>query len=212
MSNDILNLNSLNIKWFTIFETVGNILQTNHSDMAKIKGPGLRFTYPEYPESDSSYPQIVIKLDNVNYEEMSAGNYIGNEVIPNGYKEVYGRFARATLNIYTMTAKKTITKDAENKLRFTKNGQEFSLNDQKLNIYLANTTRDIILKSIQKGDFYKYGLSLNFKSEEPGYEDGKNKWTTKLSFSIRYIDYIFFEYQYGELLRQYSINQIIEVN
>ena len=204
-------LDNLNVKTYTIFEVFGELLQKDHTEMIKIKGPNNRFVYPDFPEADSSYPQIVLKLDNIDYQGAGAGNFLYAEAIPNGYKAYYGKLATATLNLYVMSSKKTITSDATNKLKFIRNGEELYLSDQVLNSYLGNIAKEIIWNEVEKGSFYRYGLKVKQKPMKPAFEDGKNKWTTQLSYDIEYIDFIVLEYYNGGLLRQYSLNLTVQI-
>jgi len=192
---------TVNIGFFTVLETFGNLIQDNVQDI-KIDRTNKRWVFPEFPEKNTNLPQVVLKLAPFNYESNSNSNIIFTETIGEIYNEYYYRKATSQIQIYVLTEKRTSYK-------VTRENTEFHLYGEKLNSYLTNEIKEMIWKQHEFGILPELFDKAEVTNIEFNYDDTKTVWGSTILCDIVFKDYFVKKYNSGELIASYSLNETI---
>ena len=194
-------MTTYNIKYLDIYETLGNLLSSNITDIKA--GRTGKWIFPDFPDTDSNLPQITIKLSSPTYVNDSAGDFIYEEYdsTNNVYKEFFYKRAVATVNIYALTGKRQ-------ELATTLDGVDRIFKNKILNLYLTNLIKDVLFK--KRPDLLSEFLDFHLRDVSPTFENGENMWASDLRCEIEYKDVWTNEYQDGVLIASYSITKTIQ--
>ena len=195
----------MNIAYFKIVENIGNFLDKKIVDIRKNRS-NKRWIFPEFPKSDSNYPEIVIEITSSNYENFGGGdNYSHNETYANGdYIEYYNKILKCVIHIYVLTSK-------EEEYEVFQGQDKIYLTNKPLNLYLANKVKDVMNQNRTEfvcGDnkFNEIQLTdIGFP-----YENNKHSWASDLTIEIELQDYWVKEYAKGELIASYNLSETVE--
>jgi len=91
------------LKTFRIFDVLGDIIVNNVEDINKDRKSS-RWVFPTFPDSDTNYPTITIKLLPTNYLDDSAGDYLCEELKDDGvFYEYFYKKAETDVTIFVFT-------------------------------------------------------------------------------------------------------------
>jgi len=187
------------IEIIDVIQEIGNLLQDKLVDVRPDrKNP--RWIFPKFPESDDNYPEVVVKLNSINFEKAAGGAYLYSETDINGnYIEYYWKWGTSILQLFALTEKLT-----KYSVSFDDGTQNY-LYDETLNMYLIHqiknvmdTNRDILLATFEK---------YNLDSLEPTFHNNKNSWASYLTYNIKFKDIWKKTYKAGVLISDYSLTQ-----
>ena len=195
----------MNLAYFKIVENIGTFLTNNIIDIRKNRS-NKRWIFPEFPKSDSNYPEIVIELTSSNYENFGGGdNYSHNELYPNGnYAEYYNKILKCIVHIYVLTSK-------EEEYEIIDNGEKLYLTNKQLNVYLTNKVKNAINQNrteFVSGD-NKFN-EINLSDISFPYENNKHSWASDLTIDITLQDYWIKEYSAGRMIASYNLSETVE--
>ncbi len=188
------------IDYFNIITKLGNFLNDNLVDVRKDRN-NKRWIFPTFPDSDSNYPEIVINVKGIKYNENSAGRFLFEENDSSGnLKKYYSLDGVADISIYVLTEKNS-------QFNTTRNGKTLYLRNQPLNEFITNNIRDIFKWKRYEflDDDFIYDVRLTGISEV--FDDGPNTWACEINTSIVIRDIWVEEYSASnELISSYSLN------
>jgi len=187
------------IEYFNVIEELGNILDSNITD---IKAGRTKWIFPTYPNATSVLPQITIKIDAIDYSSQGAGDVLYEEQVSTTlFKTYYSKMASAAITVYVTSAKlETFT--------VTSGGTDLFLNNQPLNMFLINEVKNVILR--KRESFLAKFENVKLTTVNPSYENNKYSWASEVKINIKYKDTWVDEFVDGELIDSYTCNiQII---
>jgi uncharacterized protein YneR len=187
-----------NIDTFDIVQVIGNLISDNVTDIrTNRKNP--RWVFPTFPDDDVNYPEIVVELKSVSYDDISAGRFFKEEVEEStgDYLQYYTRYGVAEVRITVLTEKKT-------PYEVVRNGTTLYLTNQPLNLYLCNSISDAL--KWKRDDLLQYFIDFRVMKKSPVFEDDSNTWASEIDCEVEYQDIWVKRYDAsGELVDEYSL-------
>jgi len=186
-----------NIDTFNLIQVIGNHITDNVTDI-RTDRTNSRWVFPTLPKDRTNYPEVVVELKNVNYDEDSADRFLESEELGSGdYREYYYRYAAAEVIIIVLTEK-------ESQFTVTRNGTEMFLTNQPLNLFLCNSISDAI--KWKKDDLLDYFMDIKETRKTPVFEDDPQTWASEIRLEIEFYDIWVKDYSDdGELVDEYSL-------
>jgi len=187
-----------NIDTFDIIQVIGNLITDNVTDI-RTNRTNNRWVFPVFPDDKSNYPEIIVELLGVNYEDISAGRLLSTEteISTGDYLEYYTRYGMADLTITVLSEKKT-------SYSVVRNGTTLYLNNQPLNLYLCNAITDAL--KWKRDDLIEYFIDFRIIKKTPVFEDDPNTWASEIKCEVEYQDVWVKRYNVtGELVASYSL-------
>ena len=185
------------IDTFQVIEVIGNLISNEVTDIRTDRKSD-KWVYPIFPKKRTNYPEAVVEIKDINYDDASANRFLCSETLESGnYAEYYYRDAIADVLLTVLTEK-------ESQFEVTRNGTEYFLTNQPLNLYIVNQIHDAI--KWNKSDLLEYFIDIKVLKKTPVFEDDPNTWAGELRIEVEYQDVWAKEYSAsGELLTQYSL-------
>jgi hypothetical protein len=182
---------------FDIIETIGSFISDNVIDI-RTDRKNIRWIFPTLPKDRTNYPEAVVEIKNITYDDQSADMYLNSETLVGGnYVEYYGRSAMADVLITVLTEK-------ESQFTVQRNGESLFLTNQPLNLYIINQISDAI--KWYKSELLEDFVDVRVIRKTPVFEDAPQTWASELRIEIDYQDVWAKEYSAsGELLTEYSL-------
>lgn len=182
---------------FNIIEVIGNHITNNVTDI-RTDRTNSRWVFPTLPKDKTNYPEAVVELKNINYNENSPANFFKSEELESGYyREYYYREANADVIITVLTEK-------ESQFSVTRNGTSMFLTNQPLNLYICNSISDSI--KWNKSDFLEDFIDIREIRKTPVFEDDPQTWASEIRVEVEFFDVWVKDYSDdGELLDEYSL-------
>lgn len=183
------------VEIFNIIDELGLLLQKKLIDINPTR-TNSRWIFPTFPDSEDNFPEIVIELENIKYNAVSAGNYFKDFRDGELYKLYYYKEATADLIFYVLTSK-----------TFSCNvivGKEKRFLSNKLpNIYLSSSIKDLL--HIERGLFTEFLEDIQLTGITSVYEDNTTTWTSEVQCKIRFKDVWVKELLDGQLIKHYNL-------
>lgn len=186
-----------NIDTFNLIQVIGNHITDNVTDIRTDRSNS-RWVFPTLPKDKSNYPEAVVEIKNVNYNEDSAGRVLCFEELDSGnYAEYYYRHAFSDVIITVLTEK-------ESQFTVTRNSTEMFLTNQPLNLYICNSISDAIKWG--KDDLLDYFMDIKETRKTPVFEDSPQVWASEIRIEVEFYDVWLKTYSSdGELVDEYSL-------
>ena len=186
----------IGINSFDIIETVGNLISDNVEDIDKSRS-GDRWVFPTFTTTDSNLPQATVELGEVLYENDSAGNFLGEETLPNNsFKQYFYKQGVYPLHIYVLTGK-------SKSFDVNHNGKTLQLNNKPLNAYLVHKINNMLF--LKRGHLLGYFTDFKIIGVSSVFENNKNSWSSDITCEIKAKEIWVKEYKEGKLVSTYSL-------
>ena len=183
---------------FEVIQIVGNLISDNVTDI-RTDRTNSRWVFPVFPDDLSNYPEVIVELKSINYEDISAGRYLSTETeeTTGDYLEYYTRYGTADLVLTVLSEKKP-------SYTVTRNSTSLYLNNQPLNLYLCNAITDVL--KWKRDELLECFIDFRVIKKSPVFEDDPNTWASEIKCEVEYQDIWVKRYDAsGELIKEYSL-------
>lgn len=187
------------IDTFNLVERIGNFITNNVEDVRSNRTSD-RWVYPTFPKTGTNYPQVVVEIKQVIYNETAADRFLQTVSGENGdYKEYFYREADAIVLL-------TILSEKESQYEVERQGNKMYLTNQPLNLYIADLISEQI--KIKKYDLMNESEFIDIREtrKTPVYDNDPQSWASEIRLEVEFLDVWVKDYSStGELVSEYSL-------